>query len=346
MQHDVRKTALITGATGQDGHYLARLLTENGYDVHLQTRGAIPAEDRLEGATEHRVDLTDRAAMEELCVSIQPDEIYNLAAISRPQESWDRPFDTGLINAMLPHHLLETIRLHLPACKFYQASSSEMFGNTLISPQDEFTPFQPQSPYAITKVYAHQLLGAYRIRYGIFACAGILFNHDSPRRPLSFVTQKIAHAAALVGLGIRNSTELDERGEPILSNGHVSLGNLDVSRDFGYAGDYVRAMWLMMQQDKPGDYVIGTGETHSIRDICEIAFAHVGRNWQDHTFIDPQLVRHVDTRYTIADASKARRVLGWSPTISFAELITMMVDARTKLLSERGAGPSEEVSHG
>ena len=339
------RKALITGAAGQDGHYLMQLLAEKGYTVHLQSRNAIPNDGVPVGAIRHQLDLSELTALTDLCLEIRPDEIYNLAAVSRPQESWKRSLDTGLINAMLPHHLLEMITRHLPSCRFYQASSSEMFGNTVVSPQDEFTPFQPQSPYAITKVYAHQLVNAYRLQHGIFACSGILFNHDSPRRPLSFVTQKIAHAAALVACGIRNSEEIDERGEPILANGHLLLGNLDVSRDFGYAVDYVRAMWLMLQQETPSDFVIGTGETHTIRNVCEVAFSHVGRNWQNHVVVDPRLVRHLDTRYTIANPLKAKRVLNWKPSVSFIGLITTMVDARLKLLAAKGHVRVEDTPH-
>lgn len=337
------RKALITGASGQDGYYLSRLLIEKGYEVHLQagrSTAQLPA-----GSTRHSVDLADPAKLQALCLQVKPNEIYNLAAISRPQESWSRPFETAQINAMLPQNLLETIRLHLPGCKIYQASSSEMFGNASVSPQNEHTAFQPQSPYAIAKVYAHHVVGAYRQHYGVFACAGILFNHDSPRRPLHYVTQKIAHAAALIGLNVRNSEEIDDRGEPFVSNAQVMLGNLDVSRDFGYAGDYVRAMWLMLQHEKPGDYVVGTGETHSIRDICEVAFSHVGRNWQDHVVVDARLVRSSDNRYTKADTEKARRILGWTPSVSFRELIKMMVDARIHLLREKASTASKRSSH-
>lgn len=336
------KRALITGASGQDGYFLSRLLLEKGYEVHLQSR-SLPASDAGgERAVWHAVDLTDRAAVEALCLSIMPDEIYNLAAISRPQTSWDAPLETGLINATLPHCILELIRLKMKGCKFYQASSSEMFGNAIASPQDELTPFNPETPYAISKVYAHQIVHAYRLRYDMFACAGILFNHDSPRRPLSFVTQKIAHAAALISLGVHESTDRDERGQPILINGRVSLGNLDISRDFGYAGDYVQAMWRIMQHSHPDDYVIGTGVTHSIRDICEIAFSHIGKNWQDHVTVDQSLVRRLDTRRTIANPGKARLVLGWSPTVPFEEMIRMMVDARIGLLKAGTAGEQRD----
>lgn len=326
------KRALITGATGQDGCYLSGLLLSKGYEVHLQSRWAHPRRDPNPSAIWHKANLIDPQAVEELCLSIAPDEIYNLAASSRPEATWEEPLETALINGMVPHRFLEVIRRRLPDRRFYQASSSEIFGNTPISPQNELTPFQPQTPYAIAKVYAHQTVNAYRLRYGLFACAGILFNHDSPERPLWFVTQKIAHAAALIASGVRDSDELDERGEPIVSKGCVSLGNIDVSRDFGYAGDYVRAMWLMLQHEGPEDYVIGSGTTHSIRDICQVAFGHVNRNWEEHVVIDQRLVRPLDSRYTIADSTKARGLLGWKPTVSFEDLVRMMVDARLELV--------------
>jgi GDPmannose 4,6-dehydratase len=336
------KRALITGATGQDGSYLSELLLSKGYEVHLQSRCS--GHEYPKGAIWHSIDLADRNAIEEICLSTRPNEIYNLAAISQPQETWESPLETALVNGLVPVHFLEVIRTKLPDCRLYQASSSEMFGNSLISPQNEHTPFQPQTPYAIAKVYAHQMVSAYRLRYGLFACAGILFNHDSPKRPLSFVMQKIAHAAALIASGVRDSEDRDERGQPLVSDGCVSLGNIDVSRDFGYAGDYVNAMWLMLQKDRPDNYVVGSGETHSIRDICKVAFDHVNRDWEEQVIIDPHLVRALDNRYTIADASRARHLLGWAPSVSFEDLVRMMVDARLEVVKERQLSPKAVAS--
>jgi GDPmannose 4,6-dehydratase len=210
-----------------------------------------------------------------------------------------------------------------------------MFGSASGEFQDELTPLRPQNPYAIAKAYAHSMVAAYREAYGVFACSGILFNHESPRRPMGYVTQKIAYAAAVIGVGEWTSRECDKAGRPIVSDGKVALGNLDVRRDFGFAGDYMRAVWLMLQRSSPGDYVIGTGDTHSIRDICEVAFAHVGRDWRDHVFVDHSLVRHVDSRYTRAGTAKVRRDLGWSPRVSFEELVHMMVDANVDRLGRR-----------
>ena len=239
------------------------------------------------------------------------------------------------MNAVLPHRILEVIRKDLPETKLFQASSSEVFGDSLAEAQNENTPLQPQTRYAVAKAYAHWAVRAYRSRHGVYACSGILFNHESPRRPLVYVSQKIATAAALISLGLASSGERDELGRPILIDGQLSLGNLDVRRDFGFAGDHVKAMWLMLQQDRADDYVIGTGETHSIVDICAVAFSHVGRDWRSHVVVDPKLVRQVDSHYTRADIAKARVTLGWQPSRSFEELIRMMVDARVAALLAR-----------
>src|SRR5258707_8949589 len=214
-----------------------------------------------------------------------------------------------------------------------------MFGDSPTETQNENATLQPQTPYALAKAYAHSAVRAYRLQHGVFACSGILFNHESPRRPLTYVTEKIATAAALVSLGMTNSAECDELGRPILHDGHLSLGNLDVRRDFGFAGDYVKAMWLMLQQEAPEDYVIGTGETRSIVDICAVAFSHIGRDWRKHVVVDPQLVRPVDTHYTRADVAKARADLGWVPQVSFEALIKMMVDARVETLLAQQRAP-------
>jgi GDPmannose 4,6-dehydratase len=240
------------------------------------------------------------------------------------------------LNALVPLRILNFIRANPAGCRFYQASSSEMFGSATEEFQDEATPLRPQNPYAIAKAYAHSMVGAYRKSYGLFACSGILFNHESPRRPLTYVTQKIAYAAAVIGTGASVSEERDETGTPIVSDGMLSLGNLEVRRDFGFAGDFMRAVWLMMQENSPDDYVIGTGETHSIRDVCGVAFGHVGRDWRDHVRVDQRLIRLVDSMYTRAATAKARRNLRWSPHVSFDALVRMMVDANMARL-ERAA---------
>jgi GDPmannose 4,6-dehydratase len=332
----VTRKALITGGSGQDAYYLARLLAEKGYELHLQSRGGpTNTSVALGTARWHVASLADGGALEQLLTSIKPDEIYNLASFSQVETSWNRPMEVAAMNAVLPHRILEVIRNDLPDTRFFQASSSAIFGDSLADAQNENTPLQPQTPYAVAKAYAHWAVQAYRSRHGVHACSGILFNHESPRRPLTYVSQKIATAAALVSLGMENSGERDELGRPILVDGRLSLGNLDVRRDFGFAGDHVRAMWSMLQQDRADDYVIGTGETHSIVDICTVAFSHVGHDWRSHVVVDPKLVRQVDSHYTRADISKARLTLGWQPTQSFEELIRMMVDARVASLLAR-----------
>ena len=328
------KRALITGASGQDGYYLTKLLLAKGYEVHFITRAANSSRVIDKRVLCHTLELTDYLAVERTCLAVRPDEIYNLASLPRPEASWDQASETGQVNAMVVHGFLDLQRRHMPACRLFQASSVDMYGTTALSSQNEATPFAPQNPYAIAKLYAHHMVSAYRLKYNIHANCGIMFNHDSPLRPLSFVTQKIAHAAAVIASNISNSAELDERNEPIVVDGRVFLGNLDVSRDFGFAGDYVHATWLMLQQEKPDDYVIGTGETHTVREICQVAFGHVGRNWSDHVVVDQRLVRNVDTRYTKADATKARNVLGWKPTVTFHQLIAQMVDARLEYLRQ------------
>lgn len=329
------RRALITGGSGQDAHYLAHLLAGKGYELHVQSRAPMRAPAMPAAAIWHVVSHDEDGGMERLLRSTRPDEIYNLASFSRPEESWNKPMEVAAINAVLPHRILEVIRNELKATRFAQASSSEMFGDSRAEMQSETAPLQPQTPYAVAKAYAHSAVRAYRSRHGVFACSGILFNHESPRRPLTYVTQKIATAAALISLGMANAEERDELGRPILVDGHLSLGNLDVRRDFGFAGDHVRAMWLMLQRDTADDYVIGTSETHSIIDICSVAFSHVGRDWRSHVVVDPKLVRLVDSHYTCADISKARSRLGWEPQVSFDALVRMMVDARVQALLAR-----------
>jgi GDPmannose 4,6-dehydratase len=322
-----RRRALITGGSGQDAYYLRQLLLDESYEVHIQSRAAANPAAAAENVVWHNLALHEAQAVERLVAEVRPAEIYNFAAISRPEVSWEQPLDVASINALVPLRFLHFIHSKRVDCRFYQASSSEVFGNVGGGYQNESTPLQPHNPYGVAKAYAHSMVGAFRRTKGLFACSGILFNHESPRRPLSYVSQKIAYAAGVIGSGAATSEEHDDAGAPIVCDGRVSLGSLDVHRDFGFAGDHMRAVWLMLQQAIPDDYVIGTGETHSVREFCEIAFDHVGRNWGDHVRIDNRLIRRVDSRYTRADITKAKRTLGWTPSVSFEELVRMMVDA-------------------
>ncbi|MBZ9909336.1 GDP-mannose 4,6-dehydratase [Mesorhizobium sp. BR115XR7A] len=328
------RRALVTGCSGQDGWYLAKLLASKGYAVHGHSRRGL---DLPDAAAVYEGDLSDHHLLDDIIDAARPDEIYNLCSLSRPQMSWDKPLESGLVNALMPHHLFDRIRQRLPECRVFQATSSEIFGDATEYPQSESTVPMPQTPYGIAKLYAHQMTGAYRQHYGLYVCSGILFNHESPRRPLGFVSQKIAYAAACLRLGIHTSEAVDERGSPIVKNGMLYLGNMDVHRDFGFAGDYVEAMWLMLQQSEPRDYVIGTGESHSIREFCEVAFALVGLDWKTHVAVAPDLVRAVDSRRTIADSSRARAELNWRPRTSFEELVRQMVEAQIASLQTASA---------
>lgn len=331
------RRALVTGATGQVGPYLVEFLLARDYEVHAQSRRADAMRAPRANLHWHVADIVDPTALEQLIAAVQPDEIYNLASISRPTDSWAIPYETGLVNALIPQAICQIVSKLRRSCRIFQATSSEIFGNSAASPQSETTPFQPQTPYAIAKLYAHQVMGAYRASEHLHASSGILFNHESPRRPLSYVSQKIAYAAAAVAVGLRDSAETDERGRPILQGGIMQLGNLDVRRDFGFAGDYVDAMYRMLQHDVGDDYVIGTGQSHSIGEFCETAFRHVGRDWQNHVLGDPKLFRAIDSRHTAADASKAAAKLGWRPKTSFAELVAMMVDHQVRRLASPSA---------
>jgi len=320
-------TALITGITGQDGFYLAEYLLSLGYDVYGMIRGqANPKRPLVEEALPNvRImdgDLLDQASLIAVVQKVQPDEVYNLAAISFVPLSWNQPELTGEITGLGVLRLLEAIRLVSGVSpsrsqsglgiKFYQASSSEMFGKVRQTPQNEQTPFYPRSPYGVAKVYGHYLTVNYRESYGIFACSGILFNHESPRRGPEFSTRKISQAAVRIKLGKQKE---------------LVLGNLDSRRDWGYAGDYVRAMHLMLQQPEPDDYVVGTGRSHAVRDFVELAFQHVGLPWEEYIRSDPQFMRPAEVDYLLADATKAREKLAWEPTVSFEELVRMMVEA-------------------
>lgn len=317
-------TALITGVTGQDGSYLAEFLLEKGYQViGMVRRSSTVNFGRIRHFQENinvvPGDLLDQMSLVEILQQHHPDEVYNLAAQSFVPTSWNQPVFTGEVTAMGVTRILDAIRMVDPTIKFYQASSSEMFGKVREVPQNENTPFYPRSPYGVAKVYGHWITVNYRESYNVFACSGILFNHESPRRGLEFVTRKVTHGIAKIKLGLANE---------------LHLGNLESQRDWGYAGDYVRAMWLMLQQDEPDDYVVGTGETHSVRELCQVAFDYLGLDWEKHVVTDQLFYRPAEVDLLISDPSKARRVLGWEPTVSFEKLIQMMVDADLELLSK------------
>jgi GDPmannose 4,6-dehydratase len=326
----VQKTALITGITGQDGSYLAELLIEKGYKaIGMVRRSSTVNFDRIAHLQEVedleivQGDLLDQMSLVDILSEHQPEEVYNLAAQSFVPTSWKQPVLTGEFTALGVTRLLDSIRIVNPEMRFYQASSSEMFGKVVEVPQKETTPFYPRSPYGVAKVYGHWITVNYRESYGLYACSGILFNHESPRRGLEFVTHKVTHGVARIKLGLQNE---------------LRLGNLEARRDWGYAGDYVQAMWLMLQQDAPDDYVIATGETHSVRELCEVAFSHVGLNYQDYVVTDPRFYRPAEVDLLIGDASKGRIKLGWEPTVSFEELIQMMVEADLKTLRDEPPG--------
>jgi len=322
-----KPTALITGVTGQDGSYLAEFLLSKGYRVvGMVRRSSTTNFDRIRHIQDDieivAGDLLDQSSLMDIVREHQPDEVYNLAAQSFVLTSFSQPVLTGEFTALGVTRMLEAIRLIKPDARFYQASSSEMFGKVVEVPQRESTPFHPRSPYGVAKVYGHWITVNYRESYNLFACSGILFNHESERRGLEFVTRKVTHAAARIKLGLQDK---------------VKLGNLDARRDWGYAGDYVRGMWLMLQQDKPDDYVLATGETHSVRELCEVAFARVGLDWQQHVEIDPRHYRPAEVDLLIGDASKAKERLGWQPEVRFKQLVEMMVDADLENL-QREAG--------
>ena len=324
------KRALITGITGQDGSYLTELLLDRGYEVSgIVRRSSAPnlwrIEHLLDRVTLRPADLLDQLSLIRVIADTRPHEIYNLAAMSFVPASWDQPMLTGEYNAQGVTRVLEAIRHVDPSIRLYQASSSEMFGKVREVPQSELTPFYPRSPYGVSKVYGHYITVNYRESYGLFACSGILFNHESPRRGLEFVTRKVTDGVARIKLGLSKS---------------LSLGNLDARRDWGFAGDYVRAMWMMLQRDEANDYVIATGESHSVRDLVEVAFEHAGLDWQAHVKLDPALIRPAEVDHLIGDASRARQDLGWTPSVDFRRLVTMMVDADLQRLDSRSASGS------
>jgi GDPmannose 4,6-dehydratase len=323
-----QKTALITGITGQDGSYLAEFLLEQGYQViGMVRRSSTVNFDRIAHLQEMEAleivqgDLLDQMSLIDILREWNPGEVYNLAAQSFVPTSWRQPVLTGEFTALGVTRVLDAIRIVNPEVRFYQASSSEMFGKVREVPQSENTPFYPRSPYGVAKVYGHWITVNYRESYKLFACSGILFNHESPRRGLEFVTHKVTYGVARIKLGLADE---------------LRLGNLEARRDWGYAGDYVRAMWLMLQQDEPDDYVVATGETHSVRRLCEVAFDCVGLNYKDYVVSDPKFYRPAEVDLLVGDATKAGEKLGWEPTVSFEALIQMMVEADLAALREEG----------
>jgi GDPmannose 4,6-dehydratase len=317
------KRAIITGITGQDGSYLAELLLEKGYEVTgVVRRSSSPnmwrIQHLLDRVSLRPADLLDQLSLLRLIQDVKPHEIYNLAAMSFVPASWDQPLLTGDYNSMGVTRLLEAIRHVDPAIKLYQASSSEMYGRVREVPQTELTPFYPRSPYGVSKVFGHYITVNYRESYNMFAVSGILFNHESPRRGLEFVTRKVTDGVARIKLGLSD---------------RLALGNRDACRDWGFAGDYVLAMWMMLQQPQADDYVIATGVTHSVQQLVETAFAHAGLHWDKYVRVDSQFLRPAEVDHLIGDASKAKRVLGWEPTVSFTQLVAMMVDADIAMLS-------------
>jgi GDPmannose 4,6-dehydratase len=322
------KRAIITGITGQDGSYLAELLLEQGYEVTGVVRRLSAAnfwriEHLLDRIALRPADLLDQLSLIKVIDEVRPTEFYNLAAMSFVPASWDQPMLTGEFNAQGVTRVLEAVRQVDRSIRIYQASSSEMFGKVREVPQTEMTPFYPRSPYGVSKVFAHYITVNYRESYDLFAVSGILFNHESPRRGLEFVTRKVTDGVARIKLGLTDS---------------LALGNLDARRDWGFAGDYVRAMWLMLQQDRAEDFVVATGESHSVRDLVETAFSHVGLDWQQHVRVDPAFLRPAEVDHLIGDAAKARRVLGWEPRVDFRGLVRMMVDADIARLSAMAPG--------
>jgi GDPmannose 4,6-dehydratase len=309
--------ALITGITGQDGSYLAEFLLDKGYEVYgIVRRSSLEKFDRIEAITEKirfvEGDLTDQSSLDQALQQLKPDELYNLAAQSFVPVSWNQPVLTADVTGLGALRVMEAIRKHSPQTKFLQASSSEMFGKVREKPQTETTPFHPRSPYGVAKTFGHHITVNYRESYGIFACSSICFNHESPRRGAEFVTRKVTQTVAKIKLGLADK---------------LKMGNIDAQRDWGFAGDYIRAMWLMLQQPQADDYVIATGETHSVQELLELAFSHAGLDWKKYVEIDPKLVRPAEVDYLCGDASKAKKVLGWAPHVTFRQLIEMMVDA-------------------
>ena len=326
--------ALITGITGQDGSYMAELLLGKGYEVFgIVRRSSVKKFDRIEPFMDDielmEGDLTDQSSLDSAVHSVQPDEVYNLAAQSFVPVSWNQPVLTGEVTGLGVIRILEAIRRHRPTAKFLQASSSEMFGKVRETPQTEKTPFYPRSPYGVAKVFGHNITVNYRESYGMFACSAMGFNHESPRRGMEFVTKKVTHQVAKIKRGLANK---------------LLMGNLDAKRDWGFAGDYVRAMSMMLQQPQPDDYVLATGKTHSVRDLVEVAFAAVGLDWKQYVEIDPKLIRPAEVDFLCGDATKAREKLGWEPEVTFEKLIKMMVEADLEVVERAENGYAAAAS--
>ena len=328
------RRALITGITGQDGSYLAEFLLQQGYEVHGMVRRSSTDHCQrishlLDQINLHQGDLTDQLSLIRILEEVAPEEVYNLAAQSFVPASFQQPLLTAEMTGLGVTRVLEAIRQVAPETRFYQASSSEMFGSVQQTPQDEQTPFWPRSPYGVAKAYGHWITVNYRESYDLFAVSGILFNHESPRRGLEFVTRKITDTVARIKLGLQQE---------------LRLGNLEASRDWGFAGDYVRAMWSMLQQDKPDSFVIATGQSHSVKDFCRHAFEHVDLDWEDHVQVDPEFFRPADVHTLRGNPAKAQRLLGWEPEVDFRQLVEMMVDADLVRVQQELAGEETEVS--
>jgi GDPmannose 4,6-dehydratase len=329
--------ALITGITGQDGFFLAKLLLSKGYQVtgFLQKKNQdkpLDSNDLPDTVEMLWGDISNEADIIAAIKSTQPDELYHLASQSRPDVSWGQAAKMLQANSLGALHVFEAVRSFSPTTRIFHASSSEMYGNTTSLLKNEKTPFNPINPYAASKLYAHQMAKIYRDSHQLFIANGILFNHESERRPLHFVTQKVAYGAACASLGIANSPDYNEKGQAIVFDGKMALGHLEIARDWGYAPDFVRAMWLMLQQDKPDDFVIGTGQLHTLKSLCEIAYRSVGHNWQDHVFSDSAFIRPIEVTQTIADSTKAEQILGWTASVSFQEMIEKMIDFQIERL--------------
>lgn len=334
----MNKTALITGVTGQDGSYLAEFLLDKGYHVYgVIRRSSVDTTERMTKFKHHpnfeiiEGDITDATCMGRIISGIQPNEIYNLAAMSHVGTSFDQPVTTCYIDAIGPLNILEAIRQYSPDSKFYQASTSELFGDTTIAPQNEETYMLPNSPYAIAKLYAHHLVGLYRRAYGIYACAGILFNHESERRGDTFVTRKITKYVAILQSWMDSHEGFPRKDVDVV---HLALGNINAKRDWSHAQDMVCGMWLMMQQEKPEDFVLGSGETHTVKEFLEMAFSSIGLDYKDYVVIDSKFYRPTDVNLLHADPSKAKSILGWNPQICFGELVDRMVQNDYKVLIE------------
>ena len=332
MAVNKKKKALITGITGQDGSYLAEQLLSKGYEVsgivrktsHFLYANIAHIQERLNLI---QADLLDPVSIREAFQKVIPDEVYNLASQSAPSESFKQPIHTAEITGIGAHRVIDAALDTVPKAKFYQASSSEMFGWVKEIPQTEETPFNPANPYAAAKLYAHNIARIYRKSYNLFIACGILFNHESPRRGLGFVTQKVTYAAACAKLGVRNSVHLNEEGEPIFKNGKVALGNLDAKRDWGFAGDYTEAMWKMLQEKSPDDYIVATGEVHTIKELCQEAFGYLNLDWEKYVVTDERFIRPTETGPLVGDYSKAKKQLNWEPKTSFKKLVALLVEA-------------------